>query len=237
MAFLASVSTIIVATVTVGLYVAVEEVHFSAANIFTALALLGQLTVCLSVFPVTIPIFIKGVVSRQRLREFFSRAEVSIYKEKSLEVKKAESASQDNDVTECDDDDEDDKGEESHDEGEVEKEDQDGAASNETPESPRKVPRFPEVALSVRGGYFAWPRTSSCVLKDISMEVRSGTLNAVVGPSGSGKTALVSALLEEMERVRFHSLTCMVISRNINNHLLCIRCAGTSSGIFRRPWR
>ena len=62
MAFLASVSTIIVATVTVGLYVAVEEVHFSAANIFTALALLGQLTVCLSVFPVTIPIFIKVVL-------------------------------------------------------------------------------------------------------------------------------------------------------------------------------
>ena len=83
MAFLASVSTIIVATVTVGLYVAVEEVHFSAANVFTALALLGQLTVCLSVFPVTIPIFIKGFVSRQRLVEFFSRAEVSIYKEKS----------------------------------------------------------------------------------------------------------------------------------------------------------
>ena len=204
MAFLASVSTIIVATVTVGLYVAVEEIHFSAANIFTALALLGQLTVCLSVFPVTIPIFIKGVVSRQRLREFFSRAEVSIYKEMSSEAKKAESASKDDDVTECDDDDEDDDKEE----GEVEKEGQeDGAASNEAPESPRKVPRFPEVALSVRGGYFAWPRTSSCVLKDISMEVRSGTLNAVVGPSGSGKTALVSALLEEMERVRFHSLT------------------------------
>ena len=203
MAFLASVSTIIVATVTVGLYVVVEEVHFSAANIFTALALLGQLTVCLSVFPVTIPIFIKGVVSRQRLKEFFSRAEVSIYKEKSTEVKKAESASKEIDDKECDDED-DDKGEESNDEGE-EEEDQDSAASK-TPESTNpsscRVPSFPEVALSVRGGYFAWPRTSSCVLKDISMEVRSGTLNAVVGPSGSGKTALVSALLEEMERVR-----------------------------------
>ena len=56
----------------------------------------------------------KGVVSRQRLKEFFSRAEVSIYKEKSLEVKKAESASRDGD-TECNDDD---KEEESNDEDE-----------------------------------------------------------------------------------------------------------------------
>ena len=114
-------------------------------------------------------------------------------------MKKAESAPKDGNP-ECDDNDED-KEEDSNDEGE---EGQDGAASNKTPDpadSPR-VPRFPEVALSVQGGYFAWPRTSSCVLKDISLEVRSGTLNAVVGPSGSGKTALVSALLEEMERVR-----------------------------------
>ena len=136
------------------------------------------------------------MVSRQRLKEFFSRAEVSIYKEKSLEVKKAESASRDGDP-ECDDDD---KEEESNDEDE-----EDNAVSKKV-ESPKeasaRVPTFPEVALCVRNGYFAWPRTSSCVLRDISMEVRSGTLNAVVGPSGSGKTALVSALLEEMERVR-----------------------------------
>ena len=215
MAFLASVSTIIVATVTVGLYVAVEEVHFSAANIFTALALLGQLTVCLSVFPVTIPILIKvvlitklnspnyklplsmkGVVSRQRLKEFFSRAEVSIYKEKSLEVKKAESASRDGD-TECNDD----KEEESDDE-DGEEESPDSKKVESPKQANARVPISPEVALSVRGGYFAWPRTSSCVLRDISMEVRPGTLNAVVGPSGSGKTALVSALLEEMDRVR-----------------------------------
>ena len=188
MAFLASVSTIIVATVTVGLYVAVEEVHFSAANVFTALALLGQLTVCLSVFPVTIPIFIKGFVSRQRLVEFFSRAEVSIYKEKSGgsdEKKDDKNASEREGY--------------SNDDSEVEKEEEDVAAAKKKPEA---TFGFPEVALSVQGGYFAWPRTSSCVLRDISLEVKSGTLNAVVGPSGSGKTALVSALLEEMERVR-----------------------------------
>ena len=60
MAFLASVSTIIVSTVTVGLYVALEENTFSAANIFSALALLGQLTVCLSVFPVTIVVLVSS---------------------------------------------------------------------------------------------------------------------------------------------------------------------------------
>ena len=136
----------------------------------------------------------KGVVSRQRLKEFFSRAEVSIYKEKSLEVKKAESASRDGD-NECNDDDK-----------EEESDDEDGEEENADSKSPKqanaRVPISPDVALSVRGGYFAWPRTSSCVLRDISMEVRPGTLNAVVGPSGSGKTALVSALLEEMDRVR-----------------------------------
>ena len=135
-------------------------------------------------------------MSRQRLKEFFSRAEVSIYKEKSLEVKKAESASRDGD-TECNDD----KEEESDDE-DGEEESPDSKKVESPKQANARVPISPEVALSVRGGYFAWPRTSSCVLRDISMEVRPGTLNAVVGPSGSGKTALVSALLEEMDRVR-----------------------------------
>jgi hypothetical protein len=36
----------------------------TAADLFTAVALFNQLAVCLSVFPVTIPIFIKGIISR-----------------------------------------------------------------------------------------------------------------------------------------------------------------------------
>ena len=39
---------------------------FTAGQLFTALALFNQLAVCLSVFPVTVPIFIKGLVSRTR---------------------------------------------------------------------------------------------------------------------------------------------------------------------------
>ncbi len=80
MSFLASVSTIIVTTAAVGLYVVLEDTNFSPADLFSALALLGQLTVCLSVFPVTVPIFIKGLVSRERLVEFFLRPEISQYK-------------------------------------------------------------------------------------------------------------------------------------------------------------
>ena len=39
---------------------------FTAGEMFTALALFNQLAVCLSVFPVTLPILIKGLVSRNR---------------------------------------------------------------------------------------------------------------------------------------------------------------------------
>ena len=53
------------------------------------------------------------------------------------------------------------------------------------------------------------------MLRDISLEVKSGTLNAVVGPSGSGKTALVSALLEEMERVREFGRILFTINENL----------------------
>ena len=46
----------------VGLYSGLETRVFTAGEMFTALALFNQLAVCLSVFPVTIPIFIKVVL-------------------------------------------------------------------------------------------------------------------------------------------------------------------------------
>ena len=48
---------------------------FSAGELFTALALFNQLAVCLSVFPVTVPIFIKGFVSRNRIKVFLEKQE------------------------------------------------------------------------------------------------------------------------------------------------------------------
>ena len=90
MAFLASISTLLVTTLTVGIFSGIEARYrqpdrsmayivqlnqrmmkkvsfsrtFTAAELFTAVALFNQLAVALSVFPVTVPIFIKGFVSR-----------------------------------------------------------------------------------------------------------------------------------------------------------------------------
>ncbi len=201
MAFLASVSTIIVSTVTVGLYVALEDEHFSAANIFSALALLGQLTVCLSVFPVTIPIFIKGRVSRNRLVEFFSRSEVSIYKDTSSSGRKpSANAEAEGEADEGEENEEKTAscGEELEMETVPRKPSDGGEPASQSDESVK----YPEIAFSIANGTFAWPKTSTCVLRDIDVEVATGTLTAVVGPSGAGKTALISALLEEIDRLR-----------------------------------
>jgi len=75
MAFFASISTLLVTTITIGIYTGVESQAFSAAELFTALALFNQLAVCLSIFPVTVPIFIKGFVSRKRLLTFLDKQE------------------------------------------------------------------------------------------------------------------------------------------------------------------
>ena len=58
-----------------GIYTGVESEMFSAGELFTALALFNQLAVCLSVFPVTVPIFIKGFVSRNRIKSFLDKQE------------------------------------------------------------------------------------------------------------------------------------------------------------------
>ena len=75
MAFFASISTLLVTTITVGIYTGIEENTFTAAELFTALALFNQLAVCLSIFPVTVPVFIKGFVSRKRLLAFLDKQE------------------------------------------------------------------------------------------------------------------------------------------------------------------
>ncbi|CAB4057871.1 ABCC9 [Lepeophtheirus salmonis] len=138
MAFLASISTTLVTTLTLGLFVLLEDHNFTAADLFTSMALLSQLTVCLSVVPVTVPIFIKGKVSTQRLAEFLNRAE-------------------------------------------------------------RKG--FQKHVFTVENGTFAWPKCETNVLQSINLEIKTGSLTIVIGPSGSGKTALISSLIEEMDRI------------------------------------
>ena len=72
MTFLASISTLLVSALVIGLYGLLESKPFTSEDIFTTIALLNQLTVCLSVFPVTLPIYIKGILSMKRLKHFFS---------------------------------------------------------------------------------------------------------------------------------------------------------------------
>jgi ABC-type multidrug transport system fused ATPase/permease subunit len=57
-----------------------SESLFSSGDIFSTLALFNQLAVCLSIFPVTLPILVKGLTSRKRLLEFLARPEVDRYK-------------------------------------------------------------------------------------------------------------------------------------------------------------
>ena len=71
MTFLASVSTLIVSVLVISLYALLESEPFKSEDIFTTLALLNQLTVCLSVLPVTLPIYVKGILSLRRLKSFW----------------------------------------------------------------------------------------------------------------------------------------------------------------------
>lgn len=56
-----------------------------------------------------------------------------------------------------------------------------------------------EFALHIKDGNFAWVN-DELVLKNINLEVKKGSLTAVVGSVGSGKSSLISALLGEMEK-------------------------------------
>ena len=81
MTFLASVSTILMASIMIGLHTGLEsESIFTSGDIFTTLALFNQLAVCLSIFPVALPVLVKGLSSRRRILEFLSRQEVVRYK-------------------------------------------------------------------------------------------------------------------------------------------------------------
>ena len=71
MTFLASVSTLLVSVLVISFYALLESEPFKSEDIFTTLALLNQLTVCLSVLPVTLPIYVKGFLSLRRLKTFW----------------------------------------------------------------------------------------------------------------------------------------------------------------------
>ncbi|XP_077285788.1 multidrug resistance-associated protein 1-like [Arctopsyche grandis] len=54
--------------------------------------------------------------------------------------------------------------------------------------------------ITIEDGIFSWD-TNQITLNDINLNVRSGSLVAVVGNVGSGKSSLLSALLGEMDKI------------------------------------
>lgn len=53
--------------------------------------------------------------------------------------------------------------------------------------------------LRIKNGDFSWGGADGYpILRNINLEVDSGSLVAVVGPVGSGKSSLISAFLGEM---------------------------------------
>ena len=52
-----------------------------------------------------------------------------------------------------------------------------------------------ENVASIRSTYFRYPGKESFAVRDINLDIKSGTINAIVGPSGAGKTTLVDLIL------------------------------------------
>ncbi|CAM6129988.1 unnamed protein product [Calypogeia fissa] len=65
-----------------------------------------------------------------------------------------------------------------------------------------RLPSGAETALAVEGGSFTWDDESTVpTLSDINIDVKRGSLVAVVGMVGSGKSSLLSSILGEMPKL------------------------------------
>lgn len=54
-------------------------------------------------------------------------------------------------------------------------------------------------AISIKNGYFSWDQNASKpTLADINIDIKVGSLVAIVGGTGEGKTSLISAMLGEL---------------------------------------
>jgi ABC-type transport system involved in cytochrome bd biosynthesis fused ATPase/permease subunit len=150
-----------------------SESLFSSGDIFSTLALFNQLAVCLSIFPVTLPILVKGLTSRKRFLEFLARPEVDRYKSLTgaSDANTATFASDAKNVTFASD------------------------AKTAMYSSDTKNATF---AFEIRNAAFSWP-TSISVLSGIDLTIETGSLTVIIGSSGSGKSALILSLIEEMK--------------------------------------
>jgi ATP-binding cassette subfamily C (CFTR/MRP) protein 1 len=55
-------------------------------------------------------------------------------------------------------------------------------------------------SIEIQSGLFSW-YDDKVILRNINLEVKKGTLVAIVGPVGSGKSSLISAILGEMHKI------------------------------------
>ena len=55
--------------------------------------------------------------------------------------------------------------------------------------------------IEVENGSFSWSPDEPPTLKNINLNIKPGSLVAVVGHVGAGKSSLISALLGEMEKI------------------------------------
>nr|XP_054762700.1 multidrug resistance-associated protein 1-like [Lytechinus pictus] len=68
---------------------------------------------------------------------------------------------------------------------------------------PQNVDHFnmPGHSITVDNGHFTWDREEKTTLTNINLDIKQGSLIAVVGQVGCGKSSLLSALLGEMEKI------------------------------------
>ncbi|XP_038678143.1 canalicular multispecific organic anion transporter 1 [Scyliorhinus canicula] len=65
----------------------------------------------------------------------------------------------------------------------------------------RQDPSY-ESAVSFSDATFSWNKNENPTIKNVTLDIKQGSLVAVVGSVGSGKSSLISALLGEMENVK-----------------------------------
>ena len=56
-----------------------------------------------------------------------------------------------------------------------------------------------ENTASIKNAYFKYPGKENFAICNVTLEIESGTINAVVGPSGAGKTTLIDLILGVIE--------------------------------------
>uniref|UniRef100_A0A669PY13 ATP binding cassette subfamily C member 2 n=1 Tax=Phasianus colchicus TaxID=9054 RepID=A0A669PY13_PHACC len=63
---------------------------------------------------------------------------------------------------------------------------------------------IPGSAVRFSEATFTWEQDGNAVIRDVNLDIKPGSLVAVVGAVGSGKSSLISAMLGEMENIKGH---------------------------------